>query len=137
MRTLTFLSLLLTCFAFSSMKNKEMTDGELNGRWIPIKQEMAGKLVPVGAYEKQRLIIDDNKYTVIAESVDKGELAYRSGKMDIYGKEGVNKGQHFTAIYKYDNSLLTICYNLEGTAYPEVFETKGKPLFFLSVFRKE
>ena len=137
MRTATFLSLLLACFAFSSMKDKEMKDGELNGRWIPVKQEMAGKTVPVGAYEKQRLIINDSTYTVIAESVDKGVLTYSSGKMDIYGKEGVNKGQHFTAIYKYDNGLLTICYNLAGTAYPEAFETKGKPLFFLSVFRKE
>jgi len=32
---------------------------------------------------------------------------------------------------------LTICYNLKGDSYPDEFETKGKPLFFMSVFRRE
>ena len=57
--------------------------------------------------------------------------------MDIYGKEGVNTGKHFTAIYQFENGKLTVCYNLSGDSYPETFETKGKPMFFLSVFNKE
>ena len=57
--------------------------------------------------------------------------------MDIYGKQGVNAGKHFTAIYKLENELLTICYNLRGDSYPAAFETKGKPTLFLSVFKKE
>jgi hypothetical protein len=57
--------------------------------------------------------------------------------MDIFGKEGVNSGKHFTAIYKLENEYLTICYNLSGNAYPETFETKGKPMYFLSVFKKK
>ena len=79
-----------------------------------------------------------------AESADKGEVTYNNGKMDIYGKEGVNAGKHFTAIYKYENlpaggagGQLTICYNLMGDSYPEAFETKSKPVLFLSVFKKE
>ncbi len=56
--------------------------------------------------------------------------------MDIYGKEGVNAGKHFTAIYKYDNEQLTICYNLSGDSYPKTFETKSKSRLFLSVFKK-
>ena len=56
--------------------------------------------------------------------------------MDIYGKEGVNSGKHFTAIYKFEEGLLTICYNLSGDRYPEAFETKGKPMYFLSVFKR-
>jgi uncharacterized protein (TIGR03067 family) len=120
----------------SSTKNVKMKPGELNGTWVPINQEIAGKRLPSAAFEKQKLIISDNMYTFIAESVDKGELKYSSGKMDIYGKEGVNAGKHFTAIYKYENGQLTICYNLSGDSYPEAFETKSKELLFLSVFKK-
>jgi hypothetical protein len=44
-------------------------------------------------------VIIDSNYTLTAESVDKGIVKYGSGdKMDIYGKEGVNMGKHFTAI---------------------------------------
>jgi len=85
----------------------------------------------------------DTTYTFIAESVDKGVLKYDHEKMDIYGREGVNAGKHFTAIYKFvtDSSnkgeQLAICYNLTGNGYPETFDTKGQRTFFLSVYRKE
>jgi hypothetical protein len=49
----------------------------------------------------------------------------------------LHTGKHFTAIYKYENEQLTICYNLSGDSYPETFETKGKPMYFLSIFKKE
>ena len=74
---------------------------------------------------------------MIAESIDKAVVRYGGDKMDIYGKEGINAGKHFTAIYKYENGELTGCYNLAGKSYPEAFETKSKPLLFLSVFKKE
>lgn len=104
---------------------------------VPIQQEMAGKQWPPAAFEKQKLIVGNNAYTLIAESVDKGDVTYSGGKMDIYGKEGVNAGKHFTAIYKYEKERLTICYNLSGDTYPEAFETKSKPTLFLSVFKNE
>ena len=109
----------------------------LNGTWVPIKQEIGGTLLPKAAFENQKLIINDSTYTFTAESIDKGVLKYKDDKMDIYGKEGVNAGKHFTAIYKYENEQLTICYNLLGDTYPEIFETKVKPSLFLSVFKKE
>lgn len=64
-------------------------------------------------------------------------LKYHSGQMDIYGKEGINAGKHFTAIYKLDNDQLTICYNLAGDSYPTGFETKSKQALFLSEFKKD
>jgi uncharacterized protein (TIGR03067 family) len=57
--------------------------------------------------------------------------------MDILGKEGVNSGKHFTAIYKLENDQLTICYNLSGDAYPAAFDTKGQPKYFMCVFKKQ
>jgi uncharacterized protein (TIGR03067 family) len=109
----------------------------LSGAWTPIRQEIGGKELPKAAFEKQKLTISDSTYIFVAESEDRGTLKYSDGKMDIYGKEGVNAGKHFTAIYKLENGQLSICYNLKGDSYPEAFETKSKPTLFLSVFQKE
>ena len=137
MRLITFFSLVIVGLGCSSTQNIKMTPNELNGTWVPIKQELAGTELPVAVFQKQTLIMSGSTYTLSAESVDKGEVTYSSGAMDIYGKEGVNAGKHFTAIYKYENEQLTICYNLAGDSYPETFETKSKPTLFLSVFKKE
>lgn len=107
------------------------------GTWIPVKQELGGREMPKEAFENQKLIISDSIYTFSAESVDNGTVKYDENKMDIFGKEGVNAGKHFTAIYKIENGQLIICYNLKGDSYPESFDTKENPLFFMSVFEKE
>ena len=137
MKYLTFLCLLFLALNCATTKETAISSNILNGTWTPQKQELGGKDLPSVVFEKQKLIISDSSYTVIAESVDKGIVKYNDDKMDIYGKEGVNAGKYFTAIYKYDNEQLTICYNLQGDSYPETFETKGKPLYFLSIFKKE
>ena len=136
MRFITFISLAIVSIACSNSKHAAMTSNKLNGTWVPVKQEIGGKSLPQAAFATQKLIINDSTYTFIAESVDKGVVKYKDDKMDIYGKEGVNAGKHFTAIYKYENEELTICYNLVGDSYPQAFETTGKPLFFLCVFKK-
>jgi uncharacterized protein (TIGR03067 family) len=136
MRLTTFISLLIIGLNCASARYATMKSNPLDGTWVPVKQEMAGTLLPKAAFEKQMLIISDSTYIVIAESVDKGIVKYMDDKMDIYGKEGVNSGKHFTAIYKFEEGLLTICYNLSGDRYPEAFETKGKAMYFLSVFKR-
>ena len=108
----------------------------LDGTWKPVRQELGGHEMPAAFFEKQVLVISDSSYTLTAESVDKGVLRYFEGKMDIVGKEGVNAGRHFTAIYVLNNDSLKICYNLAGDSYPEAFETKSKPALFMSVFQK-
>lgn len=119
------------------MKKTEIDLSILNGVWTPIKQEIGGKELPLASFESQKLIISDSTYTFLAESVDKGIVKYKEGKMDIHGKEGVNSGKHFTAIYKIEKGQMTICYNLLGDSYPTEFATKSKSTLFLSVFNKE
>ena len=136
MRLITFFSLLILGLGCASTKNATMKPDKLNGVWVPARQELGGTLLPIVVFENQKLIINDSTYTFSAESIDKGVVKYSNDKMDIYGKEGVNAGKHFTAIYKDENGQLTICYNLKGDNYPETFETKGKPMSFLSVFKK-
>ncbi len=137
MRLIKFTSLLVIGLGCTSPKHSTMKSNSLNGTWIPVKQEIGGTSLPPAAYSTQKLIIDDSLYTFVAESTEKGVVKYNGDKMDIYGKDGVNAGKHFTAIYKFDSEQLTICYNLSGNNYPETFDTKGKPAFFLSIFKKE
>jgi len=123
--------------ACSSSKNSSTTSNPLNGTWLPIKEEIGGKELPPAAFSTQKLVMSDSNYTFTAESVDKGVVRCEAGKMDIYGKEGVNAGKHFTAIYKMENDQLIICYNLAGTSYPSAFETKSNPVLFLCTFKKQ
>src|SRR5437870_13617649 len=106
------LLLILASFSISFIATKKTGSfvNDLNGVWIPVKQEIGGKPLPVALFEKQKLTISDSTYTFVAESVDKGTLKYSDNKMDIYGREGVNAGKHFTAIYKMESGQLTICY---------------------------
>src|SRR5450432_859312 len=127
MRLPIMICLLIVCAGCTTTKKTLKNSNVLNGVWTPVKQEIGGKDLPAVVFEKQKLIVTDTNYTFSAESTDKGILIYKKGQMDIYGKEGVNTGKHFTAIYKLDNDQLTICYNLKGDSYPLAFETKSKP----------
>ena len=133
MRLITIISLLI--LNIGSTKQA----GKLDGTWVPVKQTMGKMTLPLASFSTQKLVIADSTYTFTAESVDKGICRYTgdSNKMDFYGKEGLNTGKHFTAIYKYENDQLTICYNLKGDSYPEAFDTSTKPTLFMSVFKKQ
>ncbi len=126
-------ALILISFAFIT-KNTSMNAGKLNGTWIPVRQEMAGKDLPKAAFENYKLAISDD--TVYNYGNDTGTLSYNDGKMDIYGHKGPNQGKHITAIYKIGDDQLTICYNLTGDSYPNDYETKSRPMLFLSVYKK-
>lgn len=137
MRSVLFNSLFILILIFTGTKHVIAQQNPLNGTWVPTRLEINGADLPAASFEKQKLILNDSNYTFIAESIDKGVVKYTNGKLDIYGREGVNAGKHFTAIYKHENELLTICYNLAGDVYPDAYETRGKPAYFLAVFKKE
>ncbi|MBI3512249.1 MAG: hypothetical protein HY064_16435 [Bacteroidetes bacterium] len=134
MRHLIFLSLLII-FALSCNSSKQSYT--LNGTWIPTKQEMGGAELPHSTFKIEVLVLTDSNYVFTAESVDKGIVKYTDNKMDVYGKDGVNSGKHFAAIYKVENNVLTVCYNLAGDKYPDAYETKSNPMYFLSVYKKK
>lgn len=128
-----------SCFGTNKLIRKQNTStmiNNLDGTWIPIKQEINGAPLPESVFQNQKLILNGNTYIVHAESIDKGTLEYQDGQMDIFGKEGPNKDKHITAIYKLEKDTLTICYNLRGDGYPTEFESTSKPNLFLSTFKK-
>jgi len=132
-----FTAILTLCIGIgcSSTKNAAMNTFNLNGKWIPVNQMMNGTALPSEAFTGYELKLKDSTYAYTNH--DKGIAKYANGKMDVYGKQGVNTGKHFTAIYKIENGDLVICYDLSGKAYPQSFETAGKPGLFLSVFERK
>ena len=136
-RSIIFKLLFVACFGLTVEVQAQAMPDSLRGVWIPFNQMMGGKAFPKAVFEKSKLILRDSTYTLITESVDKGLVKYNGNKMDIYGKQGANTGKRYTAIYKLESGQLTICYNLKGDSYPETFDTTGKPLFFISMFKKE
>jgi len=129
-----FIFLAVSC---SSTKETVSNSGELDGDWYPIQQEINGQQLELASFENQKLIIIGSSFIFMAESVDEGNVTYDNGKMDIYVDTGVNAGRLFKAIYKLENELLILCYDLKGGSYPESFDTSKNPNFFLSTFRKE
>lgn len=136
MRPILLIASVIIAAACTGPKAAKKNTNPLNGAWAPVSEEMGGRSLPTAAFATQRLVIADSTYTFTAESVDKGVVRYHDDKMDIYGREGVNAGRHFTAIYKHENAQLTICYNLIGDSYPASFDTKGKPAYFMCVFER-
>ena len=130
------LSLLIIFAGCHAAKKTTISMGRLRGEWVPVQQEIGGKALPAAIFEKEKLTLSDTNYTFIAESVDRGVVKYSGNKMDIYGREGVNSGKHFTAICKLEKGRLFICYNLAGDSYPASFDTKGHPSLFLSIFAR-
>ena len=136
MRQLITICTLVLLTACASSKKSTTMEPTLDGNWIPVKQEMGGKDLPAAYYQLQRLVIKDSTYMVSAESVDRGQLQYKDGLMDIYGKEGVNNGKHFKARYKMEQEQLFIVYDLTGKDYPAAFETASRPGLYMSVYRR-
>jgi uncharacterized protein (TIGR03067 family) len=135
MKLFVFVCTALLFIACSS--GKKTTNENLNGNWIPVRQQMGGQDLPASFYAKLKLTIRNNTYLLTGETPDKGDCIYKNGKMDIYGKEGPNAGKHFMCIYKLNGDELTVCYNLKGDAYPTSFETKAGTMLFLSIYKKE
>lgn len=97
--------LLIAAIACSSPKMAVCQDWPLNGVWIPVSLEIAGKPLPPASFANQLLELADSYYLFVAESEDRGIVRYAPvNQMDIYGREGVNKGKHFSAIYKLGSS---------------------------------
>src|SRR6476646_8424080 len=125
MRLLTIVVFHIFVLSCTSTKKTGALSNPLNGTWVPVQEEIAGNALPSAAFQTQKLVLNDSTYIFTAESVDKGVVKYSGNKMDIYGKEGVNSGKHFTAIYKLENDQLTICYDLSANSYPTAYDTKG------------
>lgn len=138
---LTILSLAGVLAAFAGPKADDPKD--IQGTWLPVKAELAGKPMPDEFLKKiVSLKLDAGKYEVTAESLDKGtytmNAAAKPRTIDITGTEGPNVGKKIPAIYELNGDTLRICYNLGGDTHPTEFKSPpGTKIFLVTYQRKK
>jgi uncharacterized protein (TIGR03067 family) len=98
---------------------------ELEGTWVPIAADVAGKALVIGELRVKYLVLDSGGYCIIDRGnrvVDTGNYlvneSARPATMDIVGREGANAGRTMLAIYRLEGDNLTVCYDLDGSDRP-------------------
>lgn len=113
----------------------------LQGMWKVTAAELGGRPLGGDFMRTTKLTIQGDRYTVMAESPDKGTLkvdASQSPKtMDVIGGEGPNKGKTILAIYEIKGDTLRICYDLSGKSRPTEFKSKPDTPLFLATYQRE
>lgn len=137
-------SALRTCLAISLFTAAALADDSaaLQGTWLPLTAELAGKPFPEEVRKSLRLEIKGEKYVVTAgKSIDRGVCKWNAEaspkELDITGEEGPNKGKTIPAIYELDGETLKVCYNLGGAERPKEFKTNDGAALFLVTYRRE
>lgn len=132
------LAALVTCSAGENTGDAR----NIEGTWLPVKAELAGKLMSDASVKSIRYLrLAGGRYEVQAESLDKGDYtidpAAKPKVIDIKGVEGPNAGKKIPAIYELDGDRLTICYGLDGTQRPTEFKTEKTTMNFLITYRRK
>jgi uncharacterized protein (TIGR03067 family) len=115
---------------------------DIQGTWLPVKAELAGKPMPEEFLKKiVSLKLDGGKYVVTAESLDKGtytmDAAAKLRTIEITGTEGPNVGKKIPAIYELNGDTLRICYNLGGDSHPTEFKSPAGTKIFLVTYQRK
>src|SRR6185503_15658704 len=84
--------------------------GGLEGTWVPVAADVAGKPLVVGELRVKYLVFDSGNYMV-------NETA-SPATMDIVGRDGPNAGRTMLAIYQLVGDNLTVCYDLDSKDRP-------------------
>ena len=109
-------------------------DPALTGNWTPVLAELGGKEFRFG--QDFRLEVKGDRYVLhgAPQGTDRGRLVFLGGDpkaFDVYGEEGPTKGKRYPTIYRLvGESMLEVCYDLDGKARPAAFITfEGTNLF--------
>lgn len=114
----------------------------LDGTWLPVEAELAGKQFPYEVRKSMKLVIKEGQYTVtVGKMLDKGTVKVNTTAkrraMDIMGTDGPNKGKMIPAIYEHDGDTLKICYDLSGKKRPTEFKTEAGTQLFLVTYKRD
>jgi uncharacterized protein (TIGR03067 family) len=116
--------------------------GSLDGTWLPVKAELAGKKFPEEFRESIKLVIKGGTYTVtVGKAVDRGTVKVNATakpkEMDLTGTDGPNKGKTILAIYEPKGDTLRVCYDVSGKARPTEFRTREGTRLFLVTYKRQ
>jgi uncharacterized protein (TIGR03067 family) len=115
----------------------------LQGTWVPVKAELAGKPLPDDAVKAIALKINEEGYevTIKGEGSDKGtctlDTAVTPKGMKITSVKGANAGKTFLAIYELEHDRLRVCYDLSGAKRPTEFKTSPGTLLYLVTYHRQ
>ena len=114
-----------------------------NGDWEVAVAIIEGNEVPADFNKMIQLQMRGQSYMTsrMGEVVDEGTFELMTDqkppKIEITGVKGENAGKKIRGIYKLEGKdKLTICYALNGKAYPEKFEGKGSGMVLITYTRK-
>lgn len=107
----------------------------LAGEWLPQSAQLAGQDFPVSNFRGASLNLTASSYEFAG---DKGSYSLLPGaelpaRIDIQGQQGPNAGRLIPAIYRLEDEVLTLCYQLApGAARPTEFASpKGSRILLV------
>lgn len=111
----------------------------LDGTWLPENAELAGRRIPM---PPTRFVISGANYVVVsAESRDTGVLIFAADglevALDIVGTAGPNAGRTIPAIWRVEDDVLELCYDIGGGERPMNFSTARDGARLLVRYRRE
>jgi uncharacterized protein (TIGR03067 family) len=114
----------------------------IQGTWTIADAQIGGVPFPAQAAKTIILKVDDGKYEVQAEQLDKGTYTVdptaKPKVLDIFGAEGPNAGKHFPCIYELQGDMLKVCYQLGDGLRPTEFKSPtGTKIFLVTYQRKK
>ncbi len=132
-------SLTISIAAFAADKPNDAKN--IQGTWLPAQAELGGQPMKEEVLKIISLTLNDGKYEVTAENVDKGTYkinpAAKLKEITITGVEGPNAGKTIPAIYELDGDMLRICYGLGGAARPTEFKSPAGTKVFLVTYKRK
>lgn len=139
MRRLAFIPLAVILVAWPARGDDPKADDKAaQGTWDLTEAELGGSKLML---KDVVLTLDDGKYTLKAESLDKGTYKLNAAKkpkeVDITGTEGPNKGKTILGIYELDKDTMKVCYDLGGKARPTAFKTAAGTQQFLATYKRK
>lgn len=107
----------------------------LDGTWVPVAADVAGKPLFVGELRVKYLVLESGAYSIIDRTnhvVDRGSYLVNEtaqpATLDIVGRDGPGPGRTLRAIFQLDEDSLTVCYDLDSDERPANMQPKGDQL---------
>ena len=133
------------CFCLLAVSSVHGDDAKtFTGDWEVAGAIIEGNEVPVDFNKMMQIKMRGNRYMTsrTGELVDEGTFALQPkespARIVITGVKGENAGKNFRGIYRLDGEdKLTICYALDGKAFPEKFDGKPPGMVLITYSRRK
>jgi uncharacterized protein (TIGR03067 family) len=112
-----------------------------DGTWIPVTATMNGVVLPAECLHDTRVLFTGEKYLATAKGIrDYGtcqeDATTKPATVTIVGVEGPNAGRTLLSIYQVEGDRLTVCYDLQGVAFPTEFKAEVGSGHYLVTYRR-